>query len=53
MSRLTVRLPETLHQQLVNIAQKEGRERVTFAWGGLVSGQCPPTNLQLFCASLT
>ena len=24
MSRLTVRLPETLHQQLVNLAQKEG-----------------------------
>lgn len=24
MSRLTVQLPETLHQQLVNIAQKEG-----------------------------
>ncbi len=24
MSRLTVRLPKTLHQQLVNLAQKEG-----------------------------
>ncbi|MGK7954653.1 MAG: toxin-antitoxin system HicB family antitoxin [Crocosphaera sp.] len=24
MSRLTVRLPETLHQQLINLAQKEG-----------------------------
>ncbi|GBF82825.1 toxin-antitoxin system HicB family antitoxin [Aphanothece sacrum] len=24
MSRLTVKLPETLHQQLVNLAQKEG-----------------------------
>jgi HicB family len=24
MSRLTLRLPETLHQQLINLAQKEG-----------------------------